>query len=544
MTRPTFAWNLPRNQARRIERRMEWLWILGLLLAALILFLTNLGGLPLRDWDEGTVAQVAKEIWRAPPESQRWLFPTLWESPYLNKPPLIHGLIALAYSLGGVNEWTARFPGAILTAISVPLLYGIGREIFPYLRPAIFSALIYLTLLPVVRHGRLAMLDGSVLCFAMLMIWCASASRRDLRWSLGAGIGFGLICLTKGMMGLLLGTVALAFLAWDTPRLLRSAYLWGGILLGSAPAVAWFAAAWWHYHQEFIGTGIVDQSLQRIWGEVDEHGAPPWYYFMPLLRSFPWLLFSLYGIRLAWENRNWGWAKLVLVWSGIYFFAVSVMVTKLPWYILPIYPALALAGGAKLAEVWHWPSYRSYPRAWTIVLALLTVGAGAASVYFCISEASDHSLVVIISAVALTMAVAAVLVARNDQQFMTILFWGMYVSLLLLVSSSHWLWELNDAYPVKPVAALIQRGTPPGEVVYTSFDYERPSLNFYSDRPVIPATNQELKQRWEQAPSPYLLLDSNTFKQLDLKSGHRLYTLTQDWVLLSKKKIRANEAVK
>ncbi len=131
----------------------------------MLLFSINLGELPLRDWDEGTVAQVAREIWRAPAGSMRWLYPMLGGVPYHNKPPLMHLLIAWTYSLLGVNEWTTRLPGAMLTAISVPLLYCIGREIFRQRWAAIYSALIYLTMLPVVRHGRLAMLDGAVICF-------------------------------------------------------------------------------------------------------------------------------------------------------------------------------------------------------------------------------------------------------------------------------------------------------------------------------------------------------------------------------------------
>lgn len=162
MPQRIFNWDDAKNYNRRADAWIDILWILGLLLAAVILFSINLGGLPLRDWDEGTVAQVAREIWRSPANSQRWLYPTLNGEPYLNKPPLMHILIAFAYAIGGVNEWTSRLPGALLTAISVPLLYGIGREIFVQRPPAVFSALVYLTLLPVVRHGRLAMLDGAV----------------------------------------------------------------------------------------------------------------------------------------------------------------------------------------------------------------------------------------------------------------------------------------------------------------------------------------------------------------------------------------------
>ena len=48
-------------------------WLLSLVVGSLIPWLIFLGNLPLRDWDEGTVAQVAREIWLAPVGSMRYL---------------------------------------------------------------------------------------------------------------------------------------------------------------------------------------------------------------------------------------------------------------------------------------------------------------------------------------------------------------------------------------------------------------------------------------------------------------------------------------
>ena len=533
MSRLTFAWGLPKNRFRRTDK-WDWLWITGLLLAAVLMFGIDLGELPLRDWDEGTVAQVAREIWRSPADFWRWLYPTLGGEPYLNKPPLMHWLIALAYSTGGVNEWTSRFPGAMLTAFSVPLLYAIGREIFPQRLPAVFSALVYLTLLPVARHGRLAMLDGAVVCFFLFMIWCLLRSRRNLRYCLGVGIGFGLICLTKGILGLLLGAIAVLFLLWDTPRLLTSWYLWVGIIIGSAPVALWYTAQMLHYGNFFTDQAIVNQSFSRLWRAVENHGGPPWYYVLEILKyGWPWLLFLPQGLVLTWENRNLSWAKLVLVWGG-YLLTISLMETKLPWYILPIYPAIALVVGVQLAEVWNLPRPASYPRAVLGFLALLAVGAIFGSLYFSFwSPEKDSDLQLILIAVAETMTIAAILAARGNRQFILILGWGMYISLLLLMTSRHWVWELAEAYPVKPVAAIIQNGTPVGQKVYTSYPYGRPSLDFYSDRQVIPAGTNELQHHWQHDPQPYLLLDKSTLKNMKLKRVKRINT-AEGWALITK----------
>ncbi len=522
-----------KNFTRRL-RPIDWLWFFGLLVAAVILFTINLGGLPLRDWDEGTVAQVAREISRHPIGSPAWLYPTLAGEPYFNKPPLVHWLIALAYRSGGVNEWTSRLPGAILTAFSVPLLYNISREIFPQRITAIFASLVYLTMLPMVRHGRLAMLDGAVVSFFVFTIWCVLRSRRNLRYCLGVGIGLGLICFTKGLLGLLLGAIALLFLFWDTPRLLTTWQMWLGIGIGTTPVVSWYIAQWLHYGNFFTQTAIINQSLNRIWQGVENHAQPLWYYLLEIVKyTFPWLLFLPPGFRFTWVNSNISYSKLIVVWLGVYLLAISVMTTKLPWYILPIYPAFALAVGVQLTQIWHKP-HLNYSRFAIALLTLLALLSWGGSLYFSpLSPVPDLEVQMILTCVALTMTIAAALACDRDRQFIVILFWGCYLSLALLMTSRHWIWELAEAFPVKPVAAMIQSSTPVNKKIYTSFSYHRPSLDFYSDRQVIPATNDELKLYWQQQAEPYFLLNAATLKSLHLKSPQKLGT-AESWTLIKR----------
>lgn len=528
---------------QRGDYQRDWLFGLGLGTAAFLLFTLQLGELPLRDWDEGLVAQVAREIWQAPFGSLTWLYPTQWGEPYFNKPTLIHSLIAMMYTIGGVSEWTARFPGALLTAISVPLLYGIGREVFHPRSSALFAALVYLTLLPVVRQGRLAMLDGAILCFLLLMVWCVLRARRDYRYSLGVGIGFGLICLTKGVMvGVLLAGIAICFIAWDTPRLLKLPYLWIGLLLGSVPVALWYVAQWQHYGSAFLGTNLVDQSLQRIWAGVEGNAGPPWYYLLEIAKyTAPWLLFLPLAGKLAWNNRNLSWAKLAIVWGGTYFIAISLMTTKLPWYVLPLYPALALLIGAQLTELWK-RGHRigvlyqplPYSLSWAAWFALFGVAGWAGLVYFgWIETPHKPDLAIVLAAVGVTMTLAASLVLSQDRQFIVILLWGTYLTFVLFVISEHWVWELAESYPVKPVAALIQQYAPSGKPVYTSYPYNRPSLNFYSDRPVLPASTEQLQRRWRRDDQPYLLLDQATLNELNLDSV-QVKGMAEGWQLVTK----------
>ncbi len=433
-------WGHLEKQHRPVKKWIDWVWIVVLTLAAVLLFTINLGGLPLGDGDETTVAQVAREIWNAPPGSTRWLYPTLGGEPYYNKPPLIHLLIAGAYALGGADEWTTRLPSSIVTSLSVPLLYCIGREIFRQPWAAIYSAVIYVTLLPVVRYGRLAVLDGVVVTFFMIMMLCLLRSRRDLRYCLGIGIGLGLICLTQGLLGILLGAIAIVFLFWDTPRLLTSHYFWIGICIGILPVAAWYSAQLLHYGNSFAQVGLINQSLSPIGSSIPRNTAPPWYYLQQiLLWTWPWLVFSPQTVRLIWENLNLSWAKLLLVWSLLYLVIISCMSIKQPWYLFPIYPSLALAFGAQLAEIDNLPITSSYPRIWVAGLSILAVVASGGSIYFTSGALPRTDLQLIFASVALTMTLAAILAERGNGQFLKVLLWGSYVSLLLLMKSNYWI---------------------------------------------------------------------------------------------------------
>ncbi|MBD2439938.1 glycosyltransferase family 39 protein [Nostoc sp. FACHB-110] len=494
-------------------------WLLILLICSLVLWLIFLGNSPLRDWDEGTVAQVAREIWRAPLGSWHWLYPTLGGEAYHNKPPLMHLLIAWTYSLGGVNEWTTRLPGAVLTALGVPLLYLVGNLLFQQNLPALFAALVYLTMLPVVRHGRLAMLDGASISFFLLLLFCLLKARHHHRWAVGVGVCLGLITLTKGMLVLLLaGIVGVFVFASQQLILIKNRYLWIGICLGIFPAIAWYLAQWQHYGSNFLEVNLQAQTFARLGQSVEGNTGPLWYYLIELLKySFPWLLFWPGGFYLAWKKRQTSWGSLILIGTTIYLGTISLMTTKLPWYVMPVYPFLALAIGLKLSDIWQQTHFRA--RILGYFLFVIAIAGIGGIVYFTIG---DYQPVLIAMSIVLfiTMSISGWLILASDRRFIPVLFAGMYLVLFLLMSSKSWIWELNENFAVKPVAELIRNHVPPGTIIYTSFAYGRPSLDFYCDCKVMPANDLVLPKKLTN--NAYLLVNKTTLKTLNLNNNQIL----------------------
>ena len=111
-------------------------------------------------------------------------------------PPLFPNLVALSYHLGGVSPLTTRLPAALLGAFSTAIVYGIGRELFKTILPALLACGVYITFFPVIAQSRVAAADAPVMCFEMFVLWVILRSRRDLRWSLLAGFGLSLVGLT------------------------------------------------------------------------------------------------------------------------------------------------------------------------------------------------------------------------------------------------------------------------------------------------------------------------------------------------------------
>ena len=126
------------------------------------------------------------------------------------------------------------------------------------------------------------------------------------------------------------------------------------MFLGNALPIAWYVAQWQYYGSSFLQVNFQAQTFSRLVQSVEGHSGPPWYYLIELLKyGFPWLIFLPGGLYLAWKKRHTTWGCLVLIGTIVYLGTISLMRTKLPWYIMPVYPFLALAIGAKLSEVWQ-----------------------------------------------------------------------------------------------------------------------------------------------------------------------------------------------
>jgi 4-amino-4-deoxy-L-arabinose transferase-like glycosyltransferase len=397
--------------------------------ASIVLF-TNLGVARLWDRDEPRNAGCAAEM----------LDRGDYVVPYFNaelrdhKPILLYWFIMVGYSMFGVNEWGARFWSAALAVGSTLLTYGIGRRIF-HREAGLWAAIVLATCLMFDVAGRAATPDSLLIFFSTLAIFCfvmfafpkqegeketpqlADANQVwfPKTWFAAAvmyGV-MGIAMLAKGPVGLVLPTAVIGtflLIMWLPERSIEAASprTWLTWLVGllrpihpvhflqtcwkmrplTALAVSLAIAAPWYIwvglrtDGAFLDGFFWTHNLERATSAMEGHRGNVLFYPLAMLFGFfPWSIFTgaifIGAVSRIRSNDRWQPGYIfACCWVAVYVGVFSLAATKLPSYVTPCYPALALLAGGFL---FHWTREESRaPRIWPrlsfICLALVGVG--------------------------------------------------------------------------------------------------------------------------------------------------------------------------
>ena len=325
-------------------------WLPWLLTAAVTFVLLNqLGSAALFEPDEGRNAEKAREILVL----DDWVTPHENFYPVLDKPIFFYWLIAVSYKLFGVSEWTAHLPSFLAALGCVVLVYRFARSHWGRW-VALWSALVLVTSVEFFVLARIVIFDMPLTFFltvALLAFYEAQHSenprRRAALW-LAMYLALALGTLIKGLVALVIpGMVFCLFILlrrrW---HVLRRMYLVPGVGIFIAVVLPWYLQA------EARNPGYLYYFL---WAEhfgrytaATFDRSEPWYYFIvvALIGFFPWTLLLPWMIKNLWR-RSWDDKTLYLViWVCVPLLFFSASNSKLPHYILPIFPAVAILAGA------------------------------------------------------------------------------------------------------------------------------------------------------------------------------------------------------
>jgi 4-amino-4-deoxy-L-arabinose transferase-like glycosyltransferase len=312
----------------------------GLWLLLAVLWFGTLGIRPLYKADESRYAEISREM----VASGDWLTPRLNGFKYFEKPPLQYWTTAVFFELLGEHDWVARLWSALLGFAGIILTFRAGNRLFgapsgAYAAAVLAGSPLYILL------GQVNTLDMGVSFFLAAAIFAAALERPLWFWTACA-----LAVLSKGLIGVVLpgGALALYILVrrdWSMIRRLRPVA--GGALFLAITA-PWFIAVS-AANPEFAHFFFVQEHFQRFTTQMHQR-VHPWWYFVPVLAAgmAPWLVPLAAA---AWRAvRSRGDAELLLwCWALVVFVFFSASGSKLPPYILPIFPALAVLATRALA---------------------------------------------------------------------------------------------------------------------------------------------------------------------------------------------------
>ena len=335
--------------ARGVAEGPTLLAAVSVLVLTSCLFLVGNGSTTLWDRDEPEYAEAGREM----AASGDLLVPSLWGKPFLEKPILIYWLIASAHRLFGDGEFAARFFPAICGAGSCVLIYLLGASPFGR-RVGLLAAAILATAPQMAVIAKSAVTDSPLLFFILLSL--ASFAEIDrgstsLAWWVGLYLGAAGAVLTKGLPGLvIIGFTIAGLLLWSRDAAgLRRLRLGTGSLVLAAVVGGWFLAANRRSGGELFRVALVQETLERMGQPFEGHTGGFHYYPLALLIGFyPWSAFLPQSVKfvLPFDRSR----RLLAVWAAVTLAVFTVARTKLPHYILPAYPPLALLVAAFLVD--------------------------------------------------------------------------------------------------------------------------------------------------------------------------------------------------
>lgn len=378
-------------------------------LAAAVL-LTNLGGPPLFDDDEPRNAGCSLAML----DSGDWVVPTFNGELRVHKPPLVNWLQMAGFRLAGRNETGARLASAVATMVTCLLVWRIGCLSLGVDRGR-WAGIVMAACVWTSVGGRAATPDAPLVAATTASLWILGGGLTPsgkLSFTRGRasglGLALGVAVLAKGPVGLAVPLLAMMlFLAWQAcdrephteavswPRRLASACGETRPVTALATAAAvclpWYVWVGLRTDWEWPRRFLLEHNLDRFTGSLEGHSGSLAYYPLVLLAGlFPWSIASVVSLfhvaaslRSKPPARGHAARRLLVAWTVAWVGFFSLAGTKLPGYVWPAYPALAVL----LADFWlAWAREseaairrtsvaRLMPIAWC---SLLVVGVGIA----------------------------------------------------------------------------------------------------------------------------------------------------------------------
>ncbi len=417
------------------------------------------------------------------------------------KPVGIYWLQAATVKVGealGVDDarrriWLYRLPSLIGALAALLLTYWAALALLPR-REALSAALIFGATILIGVEARIAKTDAmmsatAVVAFAILArLWVLRRTASIARWemlALWAAIGFSFLLKGPVIGGIVALAAATLSIKERSAAWLKPLADWRGVLLAVLIVLPWFLTITWKTGGAFFVEAVRDDMLGKVAGGQESHGAPPGLYLLILPVIF-WSASALLYLAVPWIWRNRGddVVAVCLAWTVPAWIMFELVPTKLPHYVLPMFPAMAALVAKALADggVVSGRNWRALALAAAPVLPIAFFGlaiAAAATIedggfarFLTLAQAAPFLLVAIVLSFGVVQMVrsgTAALVAPVAAAATLALSWGVY----------HVAWPGLRAIQLSPrLAAAVNGAACADPRVATVGGYNEPSLVF------------------------------------------------------------------
>lgn len=330
-----------------------------LVLLCLLAWLPGFASLPALDRDEARFAQASKQM----VETGNVVDIRFGGEARYKKPAGIYWLQAAATKALGRPPydqiWTYRLPSLLGALAAVFLAFWCLGALAPPATALAGAALLALTL-GLTAEAHIAKTDAVLLASVLgaegvlLRLYLAARDpareRPGFALAMAGWAAMAIGILIKGpVIVAVVGLTALAVSLWDREwRWLAATRPLAGLALTLVLALPWLVAIGIQSHGQFFRDALGHDFAGKLVGGQEAHGAPPGYYILlSTLTLWPATLFALPGIGAAISARKEPAMRFLLSWAGAVWLMFALVPTKLPNYILPVYPALAM-----MAALW------------------------------------------------------------------------------------------------------------------------------------------------------------------------------------------------
>ncbi|WP_336946104.1 glycosyltransferase family 39 protein [Asaia sp. HN010] len=374
---------------------LTWRHYLGVALLTLLIFLPGRMSLVPLDRDEPRYMEASAQMI----ESGNFVDVRFLDQPRYLQPAGIYWLEAGAQKLfGGPHDrhvaWPYRIPSLIAAVSAVTLTAYLGATLFGGLTGLVAAALLAVSTL-LTAEGRMATIDTVLLLDILLVETALLRAYIDQQRNRETSISIALLYWGAMGCGLMLKGPVVLIPGLATPLALRiierQASWFGrlrprwGWLVTLAVVLPWCVAIGVVSHGAFFSHSVGTNFLGKIGHGQQAHGLPPGFHLVVFLLAFwPGSLFLVLGLPAIWARHREPAVRFLLCWIVPHWLVFEAIATKLPHYVLPTYPAIAVLAAATLTK---WPLrrpkalwVRGFMAFYTLLWGILAIGFVVAGV--------------------------------------------------------------------------------------------------------------------------------------------------------------------